>query len=91
MLTGHLDVVKLLLKKGAYFNAKNNGGITALMKMSIMGHIKVVKLLLKEGANVDTFSNIRATILWLASGKGSTMKSKQRGVPCGGQNVPRGV
>ena len=42
-VTGHLDIVKLLLSRGADVNAKDRDDITSLMEAAIMNHISVVK------------------------------------------------
>jgi len=68
--SGNIDIVKLLVKKGADVNARDKDGITALMEASIMGHVDVVKELLEESALVDSQANSRVTALWLASGEG---------------------
>jgi ankyrin repeat protein len=49
----HLNIVKLLLSRGATVKAKND----ALIEASIKGNLKLVKLLLQHGANIlpDTF------------------------------------
>ncbi len=49
-LRGNVDVVKLLLAKGADINAKTKGGQTALMAASSGGHQEVVNLLKAHGA-----------------------------------------
>lgn len=43
---GHVDVVKLLLEKGADLTVANNSGWTPLHAASLNGHIEVIKLLL---------------------------------------------
>nr|WP_297278145.1 ankyrin repeat domain-containing protein [uncultured Brachyspira sp.] len=40
---GHLEVVKLLIDKGADVNAKDDYNRTALMLASSNGHLEVVK------------------------------------------------
>jgi len=48
---GNLDLVALLLKKGANPDLKNKTGITALMYAVQFKNIDIVKLLLRSGAN----------------------------------------
>ncbi|KAJ1382996.1 ankyrin repeat-containing domain protein, partial [Ochromonadaceae sp. CCMP2298] len=50
---GHLDVLRLLLEKGADTDAKDVDGMTALHWASQQGHPEVLRLLLEKGANTD--------------------------------------
>jgi ankyrin repeat protein len=59
---GHVEVVKLLLEKGADMTAADNEGWTPLNSASLDGHIEVVKLLLEKGADVTVASNKGCTI-----------------------------
>ena len=54
---GHLEVVKVLLNKGADVNAFDSSGRTPLYKASQKGHEQVVSFLLKEKASVDVICN----------------------------------
>ena len=67
---GYLEVVKLLLDKGATIDAKNNFGNTALFLASNNGQVEVVKLLLDKGATVDAKNNQDITPLMMASQNG---------------------
>ena len=46
----HVDIVKLLLEKGANIEQHNNKG-TPLLIACEMNHVDIVKLLLEKGAN----------------------------------------
>jgi ankyrin repeat protein len=48
---GHVDVVKLLLEKGADWTVPNNDGWMPLNCASNNGHVDVVKLLFEKGAD----------------------------------------
>jgi ankyrin repeat protein len=50
---GKSEAAKLLLEKGADFNAKAPNGHTALFEASAGGQVDVVKVLLKKGATVN--------------------------------------
>eukprot|EP00919_Chromeraceae_sp_WS-2016_P076683 GHVR01181291.1.p1 GENE.GHVR01181291.1~~GHVR01181291.1.p1 ORF type:complete len:116 (+),score=10.79 GHVR01181291.1:256-603(+) len=56
-MRGDLDMVKLLIEKGAniddisYFTHED--GATALIFASTHGHVEIVKLLIEEGADVN--------------------------------------
>jgi ankyrin repeat protein len=47
---GHVDVVKLLLEKGADVDASTDNGITALLVARKNGHADIAQLLEKAGA-----------------------------------------
>jgi hypothetical protein len=50
---GNIEVLRLLLDKGAQVDLTANDGTTSLMIASQYGHVEIVKLLLDKGANVD--------------------------------------
>lgn len=49
--SGHEQIVDLLIKKGAFINAVNNIGNSALRVAAIEGRDAVVRLLLQNGAD----------------------------------------
>jgi ankyrin repeat protein len=65
---GYLEVVSLLLDKGATVNKKDNFGATALIYASENGQAEVVSLLLAKGAQVDAKTNEGKPALYYASG-----------------------
>jgi ankyrin repeat protein len=67
---GHIDIVKLLIDKGADVNAKSSNGWTALMLASETGYIDIAKLLIDKGADVNAKSSNGWTALMLASKAG---------------------
>jgi ankyrin repeat protein len=50
---GHVEIVHLLLEKGANANARTNEGKTPLHMASMRGWLEVAKLLFKYGADVN--------------------------------------
>ena len=67
---GYLEIVKLLLDKGAKVDVKNNFGNTALLIAAGNGQSEVVKLLLDKGASVDLGNNQSITPLLMAAQNG---------------------
>ncbi|OQE13301.1 hypothetical protein PENFLA_c050G10754 [Penicillium flavigenum] len=51
---GHIEIAKILLKRGADFEAKNNCQSTPLMEAARCGQLEFVEWLLQNGANIDT-------------------------------------
>jgi ankyrin repeat protein len=68
--TGNAANVLKLLNKGADANAKNDEGVTALMKAAGKGHKDVVVVLLDKGADVDAKDGHGGTALMDAAIEG---------------------
>jgi uncharacterized protein len=67
-LQGKLDVVKVLVNKGANVNARSTfNGETALMKAVMTDHREIVRYLLDHGAQVDVKDNNGSTALFHAA------------------------
>ena len=66
---GHLEIVELLLQKGAHMNFENKRHETALMAAAEGGNVEVVNLLLEHGADTSTGGD--KTALSLACEQGS--------------------
>ena len=69
---GHIDIVRLLLDRGANINAINDYERTALMWAANTGHTDVVRLLLDRGANINAVDGDGDTALMSASESGHT-------------------
>jgi ankyrin repeat protein len=70
-----MDVIELLIAKGAKVNSQDNDGWMPLHFAALKGHMNVVQLLLTKGAevNAETFNSIddgNKTPLYLAAWKG---------------------
>ena len=64
VLNGNIDVVKMLLEKGANVNAKSTGGVTALMAESLdQSKVDIAKLLIDKGAEVNAKTKVGVTPL----------------------------
>ncbi len=62
-----MEIVELLISKGARVHDKNNEDAAPLHIASDRGHLKVVELLLSRGASVHDLHNKNATPLYIAS------------------------
>ncbi|HJD58190.1 MAG TPA: ankyrin repeat domain-containing protein, partial [Rickettsia endosymbiont of Ceroptres masudai] len=83
---GSVEVVQLLLEKGANIDTANNNGDTALLAAAQNRSVEVVQLLLEKGANIDTANNNGDTTLLVAARNGHDeivrkIIQNQRGVP----------
>ena len=67
---GHVQLVKLLLDKGADVNAQGGFNSNALHAASSGGHEQIVKLLLDKGAVVYTQGGFNSSALYAASSGG---------------------
>ncbi|TKA40658.1 hypothetical protein B0A49_13692, partial [Cryomyces minteri] len=67
---GHMDIVKILLDRGANVNVQAEYFVTALQAASAKGHEKIVELLLNGGANDDVEASHYGTALQAASATG---------------------
>jgi ankyrin repeat protein len=68
-VTGHLDVIRLLLEAGAPADATNAEGQTPLMVVARTGNVEAAKLLLKKGAKVgahETWGG-QTALMWAAA------------------------
>ena len=62
----HLNIVKILIEKGADVNARDHDGDTSLTIASSDGHVEVVKELLENGADVNARNSSGESSLWKA-------------------------
>ena len=61
--SGHLSIVRLMLKKETNFDTENTAMFTDLMAASSNGHTEIVKMLLEKGANPNLKDNQSRTAL----------------------------
>lgn len=59
--TGHLDVMEMLLAKGADIEARDDDGRTALMYAAIHNKVDCLALLLAKGARTDVVDHHKLT------------------------------
>jgi ankyrin repeat protein len=60
---GHVDIVSLLLDRGANIDKFTPGGQNALIRASGKGHLEVVKLLVGRGADVNSRAWVATAIV----------------------------
>ncbi len=70
--SGHTEIAKLLISKGAKINVKNKREFTPLHWASGGGHIEIAKLLISKGAKINVKDKDGITPLHLASYEGHT-------------------
>lgn len=51
--SGHTEIVKLLMERGADVNLRGDEGMTALFAATAAGHTEIVKLFIDKGADVN--------------------------------------
>ena len=67
---GHLEMVKVLLKRGASVDLQTGIGYTALMTASGYGRLSILSVLLQHSANPNLQSSNGQTALIIAAGEG---------------------
>ena len=70
--SGHTEIVKLLLERGADVNITNHYSCTVLVSASNEGNAEIVKLLLAHGADVNIRNRSNRTALMCAASSGHT-------------------
>ena len=74
---GHVEIVRLLLERGANVNIKSKDGDTALQRGALQGGLTTVQLLLGAGADPNVADNVGDTPLHKAvSGDGDLARVK---------------
>ena len=68
--SGHVEITKELLKRGASVDLPTSLGLTALMAAAYSGHLSVLLVLLQHSANPDLQSNSGVTALMKAAANG---------------------
>ena len=69
---GHLDIIQLLLTKGANIHDKNSSGWSLIMEASRNGLIEIVEFLVNQGANINSIDNYGWNSLMLATARSNT-------------------
>ncbi|XP_076017176.1 ankyrin repeat and SAM domain-containing protein 6 [Genypterus blacodes] len=70
--SGHENLVRFLLRKGASVDSRNNYGWTPLMQASRFGHLTVAHILLENGAEINGRNRLGASVLTMAARGGHT-------------------
>ncbi len=73
---GTVEIVKMLIERGADINGKNAGGVTPLMLATMRGDKELVSLLIDKGADVNAKSSSNWTALFIAASHGYTEIAK---------------
>eukprot|EP00066_Takifugu_rubripes_P016775 XP_011606041.1 PREDICTED: ankyrin repeat and SAM domain-containing protein 6 isoform X2 [Takifugu rubripes] len=70
--SGHENLVRFLLRKGASVDSRNNYGWTPLMHAARFGHLTVAHILLENGADINGRNRLGASVLTMAARGGHT-------------------
>ncbi|XP_067433570.1 ankyrin repeat and SAM domain-containing protein 6-like [Thunnus thynnus] len=70
--SGHENLVRCLLRKGASVDSRNNYGWTPLMQAARFGHLTVAHILLENGAEINGRNRLGASVLTMAARGGHT-------------------
>ncbi|KAI1889026.1 hypothetical protein AGOR_G00174820 [Albula goreensis] len=70
--SGHENLVRFLLRKGASVDSRNNYGWTPLMQAARFGHLNVAQILLENGAEINGKNRLGASVLTMAARGGHT-------------------
>uniref|UniRef100_A0A8C5F6I0 SAM domain-containing protein n=1 Tax=Gadus morhua TaxID=8049 RepID=A0A8C5F6I0_GADMO len=65
--SGHENLVRFLLRKGASVDSRNNYGWTPLMQAARFGHLNVTHILLENGAEINGRNRLGASVLSMAA------------------------
>jgi ankyrin repeat protein len=78
--SGHIDIARLLIAKGANVNGRNVENVSALMLAAGKGYVEIAKLLLENGAEINAQDEKGYTALMMATlknnGADETLVSK---------------
>lgn len=73
---GSVEIVEILLSRGADVNQKNDGGRTALHYAASKGRFKIAELLLSHGAKINAKDKVGCTPLHRAASTGNSEVSE---------------
>lgn len=65
--SGHLELVRCLIRNGANVDKQNEYGWTALMYATMENRVEVVRYLLGEGANLNLRTHVSLFLLLFTS------------------------
>ena len=67
LLSGSVDIARLLLAKGVNVNVLNGeGGYAALFYAACSGHLDMIRFLAENGADVNIVDKVGRTAYWVA-------------------------
>ncbi|GLT27956.1 hypothetical protein SLA2020_029190 [Shorea laevis] len=69
---GNVEIMEILLSKGADINLKNNGGRTALHYAASKGWLKIAELLISHSAKINAKDKVGCTPLHRAASTGNS-------------------